>query len=770
MKSRNIYLIVGLIILAFIAVFSSGKYGLWLIFILLGLTFAITLGIIIKDLIQLKRQPRANSRSITIVKLVSKFILLFLCSGTFLYILTFLTIQADTSYTDNPAFFSNTELFFRSLICSFDLFLLDIDSNIIDRIDTHTVLKTWIFIQAILSALCTAIIFLSLIIARISALWKLNIKTKISNDKSHLYLFFGLNNITEILAKDVIKADSKAVVILVDTADIGDSNKDAFDNILSYIGHKSSSFSFVDRLGGVMAVANMEFEKVSVDNAKNDTDVLRQMGLKRIGKLITDLDNSKIQSPELRVFFLSGNEEKNIADLMTIAKDETLQSLNKNKVKTILYCHARKSGPNSFIEELALGKGLQVNIIDSSYLAVEALKLDVTNHPVNFVELSQNNPGAVASKFSSLIVGFGEVGRDALRFLYEFGAFLDENATPENSSRSNFECVAVDSDMDNLKGGFQVSAPSLFTSHSGVELLNMSSNDSEFYLSVLNDERCKGLNYIVLATGDDNENINLALRIFRFIRSKGNPMTNLRILVRCSGNSKKELMSKLAKFYNTLQNPTNNKDIIRIFGDPEMVFTFDLIINDKIEKEAVQFFNRYQQQSGSHVTWEGRRQKLTAFPLTLDNLQKLIRQENQDIENALHGDTKMYILVNSLGKDYDWNSFLQRYFLPDGEPDQKGSGDSITYPRLNKIENKLILNLAMLEHLRWMAAHELLGYTYCSDEIKRCDETMKHHNCLVPWQDLDKVSEDGATDYKIYDFYTVDTTISINQTSLKTLK
>ena len=118
------------------------------------------------------------------------------------------------------------------------------------------------------------------------------------------------------------------------------------------------------------------------------------------------------------------------------------------------------------------------------------------------------------------------------------------------------------------------------------------------------------------------------------------------------------------------------------------------------------------------------------------------------------------------------------------------------YDNLGKHLSKMILNLAITEHLRWNASHEMLGYK----KGITTDEKRQLHNCLVDWKDLKEVSDRACNeamekvqkgefwdfelskqlkseypnykekvkayvlylpDYKKYDFAVVETTISL---------
>ena len=84
----------------------------------------------------------------------------FLATGSALYLTAFCYVNAN---------FVNAEYLLRSIICSLDLFMLDIESNVLDQIRGHYYLKGLISIQAVLSFSCTVALLLSLIYARVKA-------------------------------------------------------------------------------------------------------------------------------------------------------------------------------------------------------------------------------------------------------------------------------------------------------------------------------------------------------------------------------------------------------------------------------------------------------------------------------------------------------------------------------------------------------------------------------------------------------------------------
>ena len=140
-------------------------------------------------------------------------------------------------------------------------------------------------------------------------------------------------------------------------------------------------------------------------------------------------------------------------------------------------------------------------------------------------------------------------------------------------------------------------------------------------------------------------------------------------------------------------------------------------------------------------------------------MSKLRRKESQDRSNALHFHTKLKILAKAIGSD-NVMTFIDKVL---GK--RTGRQSTIKYPGLSEKENRLMLNLAMCEHLRWNAAHEMLGYVN-NNKGHECNEVKKMHNCLKPWEQLDKESDAVSyiDDYKVFDFGVVETTLKLQKT------
>lgn len=785
----------GALLLIFIAVvlsliFVSGDIGMWFcigILTLAGLSLLISLVTQLQSAF-LRPARRLYAKDFSL-KFLATLMGFFLVLGTLLYLHVFQTIVLDGKLEGKAVEFSNAEYLLRSLICSLDLFMLDVDSNILDRLDGHAALKGWLAIQAALSFACTVAILVGLVYSRLHSHYRLNYATRITDRKNHLYLFFNNNEPSELLIKDIVKNDPKAVAVIIDEANLKDVDTNEWGGIISLIGHKQNVFKTAEKIGAHVTIASQQLDDIDSDIAdREDFDAFGYLGIPRIKKLIRQL--SFTSGPQLHIFFMGEDEELNIRNIIALAKDTTIMKVAKDKnLYHRIYCHARYNGPNRVIQDVALKKHLDIKIVDSSHIAIELLKLDPTCHPVNVVKKSHTELASVDSTLKTLIVGFGEVGRDAFRFLYEFGAFVDSK-NPD--SRSRFECTIVDKNIKNIDGTLMSAMPGVFDKRyrdqkTSIDFIDTDYNSQLFYTDVLNDEFLNKVNYIVISIGDNDEAIALASRLFNKVRRLRPELHDLRIFVRCTDDNKVEGIQKIADHYNYgYGKGRENIPVIRIFGQPENTYKYDLVVSDRLIEEGKLFHEEYRRLSGEGVRWDERHNRLTGTVLPdIEKLRQLRRQESQDIANALHAGTKMILMKEAmllLADDtdapvkpdcdcpseravptVDWTSFYLRFFNPDGTANVYGSQADIYYPGLSEEENKIILNLAKLEHLRWNAAHELMGYVF-NDGGKKCDERTMRHNCLCPWDKLDRQSDmitEWQCDYKKYDFCVVDTTIAL---------
>lgn len=708
-----------------------------------------------------------------------------------------------------------------AIIYAFGMFVLNSDVSAIHDFFSNS---GWFMLGFSLVHFMAALISLAFVLKHFGFNIIENIKrfaAKFWRPKDTTYLFWGMSNATYHLAKSINShykgsKDSYRIIIVRSSNDVNVSNsKNGLGRLFNFL---SSNDNDIERITSIQncLTANtfVNISELDVHTGNSSHDVFGALGLHSISKLIDKKTNGNVH-----VFFLSGDEAANINAVNNMEKDSTLWkvlgSVAKTKGKELkdengkaikrqvkFYCHARHNSINRVIEDFDVTNNIEVRIVDTSHLSIECLKRDVRLQPISFVDIDkEKNYGTVTSPFTSLVVGFGETGKDALRFLYEFGAFVDSDNT-KGTHRSPFCCHIVDKRLDTIIGPFRNASPQVFLSKDdsspSVVLHPIDYDSDDFYYRLLNELSLK-LNYIVIAIGNDEAGMTLAVRILKYLRRQGRDFKKLRILVRSYESSLYPYMDKIAKHYN------EGEERIVLFGHEEQLYTYNMIVEDEFELRGKDYYESYRSLNPEHDedgSWNQRRKKLkglitlqkkqidpkTGCPIfeetivdtprqtSLNNLQKLRRKETQDKNNALHEATKMKILETIIP---NWYSQLvpcifdfvntgdhiivrnKRKHLFNNNPKE------VQYTDLESKEQLLMDNLAKLEHLRWNASHELLGYTpmpsSVPNEERGCDEAKVTHNCLVDWEDLDVESDriSYINDYKIFDYGVVETTIDI---------
>ena len=451
------------------------------------------------------------------------------------------------------------------------------------------------------------------------------------------------------------------------------------------------------------------------------TDTWNTIGIERINRYIKNTTSA------IHVLLLGEDEDANIYNALHLA-DKSLWADQYDKLT--IHCRARRNNVNRTMEDVT--EKSVIEIIDSSHLAIDVLKHDVNNHPVNFVDIEN---GMVSSDFNCLIVGFSECGQDALRFLYEYGAFVDSKSITSNDKkmkikRSPFHCHIVDREINAAAARWIHHAQQMFENTNAkddkmITVLEKDYADKEFYTAL--DKIIDKLNYVVIAVGDDKEGVTLAVDILRYAIAHGriklnNSNEHFRIYVRSYDDNMLEYLTEIEKHYNM-----DNEQLICIFGKEEDIYTKRILIDDNFTELSKKYQHQYEDCRVKHnigesnpTYWDERRTQTFEKAKkgnALKELQNLRRQESQDRANALHALTKLAI------KD--------------------AAGET----QATNLEEKM----CWLEHIRWQAAHEIMGYQLGEKDIQRYK-----HNCMIPWEELD-------TDTREYDKAVWLTTLELEQ-------
>lgn len=634
----------------------------------------------------------------------------------------------------------------------------------------------------------------------IIAALKRNFEALIYTKKSTTYMFWGMNDGTYYLAKSINKwhrmnnnDDYRIIIVRTNSDSEPNSNQNGINRLFNFLSLNNKDMEKLCDLRKYCITSNTFVNLANLDlSSLNSYDIFKELGLLLTKKLI-----DKNTSGDIHLFFLSEDEQDNIQSIANMKQDCTLA-----KHKVHYYCHARYNSVNRVIEDIDFLPNTSLHIVDSSHLSIECLKRKPEYQPINFVDIDTNkNIGTVTTPFTCLIIGFGETGKDALRYLYEFGAFVDTDNS-HGTQRSKFTCHVVDKQLDSIKGPFLNASPEVFKAQNAdgsgllVNLHAIDCNSDEFYNELL-PKITPSLNYVVISTGDDETNITLAVRIFKYVRREGRNFSRLRIFVRSYKSVLYPHMYEIANHYN------EGEERIVLFGHDEQLYTYSMIVEDEFEKRGKDYYEAYRTlnpQYDEDGSWEQRRNKLLGLiklkrmgfdPVTgramfteepvahpskpsLNNLQKLRRKETQDRANAMHESTKLKVLETIINdwytslvpKLYNFTEINNRIIVLVNriKSDNSSKKKGVKYP-VEAREQILLDNLAKLEHLRWNASHEVMGYIPMPLSVpsndRGCDETRGWHNCLIAWEELDAESDkiSYVEDYKAFDYAVVETTI-----------
>ena len=670
-----------------------------------------------------------------------------------------------------------------AIIHAFEMFLLESDVAAIHE-PFH---DNWIF-MFLFSLVHLLAAFISLVFVirhfgfNIIAGFRMMVEAYFKRGKLVSYVFWNMDDASYLLARSVKRHheknnDQDYRIIVVRTSDDADttSQRNGMARLFNFLSLKNIH---LERLVDLNCLTTNSFHDIVHLNVREPVqDVLRnELELRQLAAIIR-----KKTRGTLHLFFLSDDDVENIQAVANLKRDKTINEFaDCNGHQVVIHCRARYNSVHRVIEDEQHHSHIRVNVVDASHISVETLKQRVELHPASFVRIEKD--ATVSSPFNALVVGFGEVGSDAVRFLYEFGAFVKTGLVDGSVERSDFRCHVVDSSMSRLAGLFRVNAPSVsvgtLDDDALIALHDMSTDSHEFYSLV--EKLIKDLNYVVIAQDDDEQNISLAVRIFRLaVRYRtwsddGDSLSRFRILVRVSKDSDGHIR-RIAQHYNRLwaaemqsedcvkrthqQVVLSDKCLeapITIFGMMEETFTHEYIVDDRLTREAQRFKERYDQSveaSTGDVSpdWETEYNDLMqlspeyrGYSPTLSGIMRLRRTQCQNFENCYHLLTKQLLARTALGdKQYAALASAQlaraqnaiTYTCRDGQsPDR-----AIT---------RVLDVLARTEHLRWVASHEILGYKdYGSEDDK--DEARLLHGCLKPWESLSEMVQ--SYDYNVLD-------------------
>ena len=523
------------------------------------------------------------------------------------------------------------------------------------------------------------------------------------------HIFIGVNDASLCLSSDIMAHHSDERVIFIDLPDQQDNPQ---------------GMSIWDIVGG--------FFKESKEHEELSSYVVLKAG-KGIGKI-----TKWLKKEENDVYILSDSQEQNVSILEALWEHKEL--------KCRIYCHAKKEGLINRYDNIADVED-RVRFVDSSFLSVVALKKwrDNAMLPVKYVDVAEDTEtkrrlGYVTSEFHCAVIGFGETGKEALKFLYEFGAFPNKD-----NGKVPFKCHIFDNNLAKELGEFGVDLTTLrspVAKEPEFELHSCAVDTIEFRTEM--SKIIGKLNYIVVCLGDDNMNVETALNIVECAAIESRDTSDkFCVAIKQAKTSKlnQDTLDNANKAYN---------NCIHTFGLTKDIWTLRLINNEELDADARRFYESYSKLSdifnqsmgwAPNPTWNEREKKGVRSENYKDRC-KARRQKSQDYSNSLHKTTKQ-ILCEPYGN-------LAEQILVINEDTIHCLEDDIT-------AKEVLEHLAVCEHLRWEASHMMMGYkptTGGTDDLKKLHcyikpydklgDVIKHYDWLVVKNSLDTSAKEEA--------------------------
>lgn len=633
----------------------------------------------------------------------------------------------------------------RAIISSFKMFVVSHDlARIPSFLQNDSLYMTCFSIIHFLAAFITFLFVFKMLGYKIKSSLNILKYRCMPSENRVVHLFWGVNEASCLLAEDIHKNYPTEKIIFIDIDEEGEDGtqkKFTLSYITNIITIKNDELVRLDKIG---VLIDHCYNGPAALNGTDVNDIFGRLNLKSIGNIIQKCSKSYF-------YFLSDDEAKNIAGALNLQQDLRLQMMKHNKPD--IYVHARRDANNEVFDHYSQydenTKRMRIKIVDFAYLSMTSLKEDERALPVNCVEIDKTT-GVVTSPFTALIVGFGGNGQEAFKFLYEYSAFIGPDM-----KKSPFKCYAIDEKMNNIAGYIREKMPAI--GEDELSLIQASVDSEDFWTKVraiIND-----LNYVVIALNNDAIGLSLAVNMFKYAlknRPKNRPM--LKIVLRCYSRSNEKRMTEVA---NNLNKSVEGYNVeILLCGEGKKLYCCKTILSDSTLVKAKEFNKVYE---NSELTadeqWEKNfgkdkilklmnKEKMSRYHAIYD----INRRIAQNISNSLHYRTKM-ILMGFGGKEESSERLKLYYGYVQSRREQ-----TVNY-NCGEIDAQLLLNMAMVEHERWIASHKLMGYIYAPEN----DFVQKCHKCMDSWERLGEV-------IRSYDCNVVDTTIKMAYQAVASLK
>lgn len=613
-----------------------------------------------------------------------------------------------------------------AMVHAFGMFVFDSDvSEVHDYFFKDLYYMTWFSLAHFLAALLSLIFILRYIgfyiTARIRLKWKSVLAWAGLCRPRKLNVFWGINKDSLLLAEN-IRTQKKEDVVFVRI--LGDEESQtsqvAFGRVLNIIRLNDSEINNLRRNGYYVTSL---FRNMVNDAARRPFSIADTLGLSSLNRLLTHTVGN------VNIFLFDDIDSTNINNLISLVRDSRLSG---NK-KVHFFIKARQSAANDIIGHTLFNgstpaKACSIHLVDTAFLSVADMMRTPESHPVNVVDVEKDC--TVSSRFDALLVGFGQTGENAFRYLYEFSAF-----SGKEMRRSECRFTIIDKEASQRWNAFTATKPDLEKS-SIIDTVDAEIGSAKYWDTVK--KRLNDLNYVVIAAGNDEENLNAAIELYRMAVKERQTLDKLLIYFRIYSAGNEDRIQRIVKGFNDV----TGKDVLRTFGSEKTMVSYDNIVAEQLLEEAKTYNARYEGKTEDEkdALWD----KLSAESLFQKNhkcnpaytymaaIAESINKREQNISNSQHRHTKTLLM----GED-----FMKA--LPGIDRKYK----TVNYEGLTAEQVHVMNIMACTEHLRWIAKQELLGYQYGAQK----DYVRMTHPCMVAWNDKALSDEVRSWDCNVVD-------------------
>ncbi len=384
---------------------------------------------------------------------------------------------------------------------------------------------------------------------------RLKIWTNFSKEN---YIFFGVNEASISLAKDLLGTNSSRLVVFIKKIDKDEDSK---------LYHQ------VEETGALVLNRESIVESLQLEREEGIFHVHKEYSepknLKKL-KLI-----KKVLKNNSHFFFLSNKEEWNMSMAHSI-----INEINPSSIKDSITFHILTKGSEmeDLFYECLSSKSNNIHFRLLNQADIAARQLVKNYNPIDWLD-KDTSKAIATSDFNVLIIGFDQTGNAVLRKLLEYGQFVG----------SIFKTIIIDSSLQTKKGRFENRYPGVISNYS-INFIETCVGTTEYFDII--DKYKNELDLIVITLGNDELNIQTAFDIQQIVIR--NSLKKIKIIAQIKNNYSYKEITNASQF------------VINTFGRIEDIFTEDIVVRGKLEamaKRIHEYYNTKKHES-KHKAWD----------------------------------------------------------------------------------------------------------------------------------------------------------------------